>query len=288
MLAIRPHLRTSALFRPKNSHARTPSISCAISSRLASTTTTIPKRASARPYIIGVAFIAVGALLGTVVTAVIRPPPFPQAGSDEDAQLLGQLAKDVDNLPLVKKLRRGKAIAAGSVGESLDKETALFDEERRLLNNGEDEEWIELTVSYDRSNTMLNGLLGFGKMGLQRAFWQPITKEVVMIIWYGGALTGWPGIAHGGCTATFCIEGFGKAVNCVRQLGSGSQGDSTTTPDPSSLSLTYLRPINANSIYIMRAQMAEHQLNKKYEVNGTIETVEGKLCVKASAVWDIL
>jgi hypothetical protein len=93
-------------------------------------------------------------------------------------------------------------------------------------------------------------------------------------------------------------------------------GDATSTPpDPSSLSLTYLRPINANSIYVMRAQMTEkdisgetslppqkdltkkqrderssitHQLNKKYEVNGTIENMEGKVCVKALAVWDIL
>lgn len=31
-----------------------------------------------------------------------------------------------------------------------------------------------------------------------------------------------------------------------------------------------------------------HQLNKKYEVNGTIENLEGKVYVKASAVWDIL
>jgi hypothetical protein len=31
-----------------------------------------------------------------------------------------------------------------------------------------------------------------------------------------------------------------------------------------------------------------HQLNKKYEVNGTIENMEGKVCVKALAVWDIL
>jgi hypothetical protein len=31
-----------------------------------------------------------------------------------------------------------------------------------------------------------------------------------------------------------------------------------------------------------------HQPNKKYEVNGTIENMEGKVCVKASAVWDII
>jgi hypothetical protein len=31
-----------------------------------------------------------------------------------------------------------------------------------------------------------------------------------------------------------------------------------------------------------------HQLNKKYEVNGTIENLDGKVCVKASAVWNIL
>lgn len=30
-----------------------------------------------------------------------------------------------------------------------------------------------------------------------------------------------------------------------------------------------------------------HRLNKKYEVNGTIENMEGKVCVKASAIWEI-
>lgn len=121
----------------------------------------------------------------------------------------------------MKKLRRGRS---RSVGESLHKDTAISDEENASWDNGDDEEWIELTVSYDRSNTMLNGMLGFGRMGIQRAFWQPATKEIVMIIWYGGALTGWPGIAHGGCTATFFIEGLGKAVNCMKQLGGNSRG----------------------------------------------------------------
>lgn len=224
MLFIRPQLRASALLRPKVPHARSPILSRAIPSKFASTTTTAPKRRSARPYIIGVAFVAVGALLGTLLTAIIRPPPFPQAGSDEDAQLLGQLANDIDNLPIVKKLRRGRAAAAGSVQESLHKDTVVFDDESELLVNGGEEEWIEMTVSYDRGNTMLNGMLGFGRIGIQRAFWQPATKEIVMVFWYGGALTGWPGVAHGGCTATFLIEGLGKVVNGVSQLRSGSKG----------------------------------------------------------------
>lgn len=222
MLPLRPQWRASALLRPKVAHARSPFLSRPILSRFASTSTTAPKRTSARTYIIGAAFIAAGALLGTALTAIIRPPPFPQAGSDADAKLLGQLANEIDNLPIVKSLRRGKSAAGGNGQESLHKDTTIFDEDGESY--GPDEEWIELTVSYDRSNTMLNGMLGFGRMGIQRAFWQPATKEIVMIIWYGGALTGWPGIAHGGCTATFFIEGLGKAVNCVKQLVSGSQG----------------------------------------------------------------
>jgi hypothetical protein len=34
-----------------------------------------------------------------------------------------------------------------------------------------------------------------------------------MILWFGFALTGWPGVAHGGSIATFFIEGLGKVVN---------------------------------------------------------------------------
>lgn len=215
-------MRASALSRPTISHARSPILSRSIPSRFASTTT---NRRSARPYIYGAAFIVAGALIGTALTAVIRPPPFPPAGSEADAKLLGQLAKEIDGLPIVKSLRRGTQASDETGQESLHKDTVISIEGNDVLaysRNGD--AWVELPVSYESSNTMLNGMLGFGRMGVQRAFWQPATKEIVMILWYGGALTGWPGIAHGGCTATFFIEGLGKAVNCVRQLGSSSNG----------------------------------------------------------------
>jgi hypothetical protein len=222
MLPLRPQWKASALLRLKICHAPSPFLSRTIPSRFASTTT---RRPSARLYIYGTAFIVVGAVIGTGLTAVIRPPPFPPAGSDADAKLLGQLAKEIDNLPIVKSLRRGTNITVGTVHESLHKDTGVsIRGNNPITSSGAEDEWIELSVSYESSNTMLNGMLGFGKMGIQRAFWQPATREIVMILWYGGALTGWPGIAHGGCTATFFIEGLGKAVNCVKQLDDSGNG----------------------------------------------------------------
>lgn len=186
-----------------------------------------------RPYIYGAAFIAVGALIGTAITAVIRPPSFPPAGSAADAKLLVQLAKEIDSLPIVKSLRRGTQITDGTVQESLHKDTAVSVEgDDGLASIGAGDTWVELPVGYESTNTMLNGMLGFGRMGVQRAFWQPATKEIVMILWYGGALSGWPGIAHGGCTATYFVEGLGKAVNCVRQLGGSSIGVSSFFSSP--------------------------------------------------------
>lgn len=122
-----------------------------------------------------------------------------------------------------------------AVQESLHKDIDVSTSGTAPSEDSSDEDWIELTASYESSNTMLNGMLGFGRMGIQRAFWQPTTKEIVMIIWYGGALSGWPGIAHGGCTATFFIEGLGKAVNCVRELGGSSNGNYNWNQDSSFL-----------------------------------------------------
>jgi hypothetical protein len=79
--------------------------------------------------------------------------------------------------------------------------------------------------------------------------------------------------------------------------------------------LTYLKPITSAGLYVLRARLAPqelgtetnlspekdltkkhkqeksgitHLLNKKYEVEGSIENLEGKLLAKATAMWDIV
>jgi len=177
--------------------------------------------------------------------------------------------------------------------------------------SGEGSGWEEVVLEPSDGNVMINEKMpGYMGLATNRAFWNKATKEFVMTVWYGGALCGWPGIAHGGCTATVLLEGMGRAVNCVT---GGSQ--TAKAPDPSQLGLMYLKPVRAGSIYILSARLSPQepeprteigsqkdlakklheekkgittQLNKKFEINCTIETLEGMACVKAKGVWNIL
>jgi hypothetical protein len=273
---------------------------------------------------------------GYVGTAIVRPPPFPEVGSDADLKQLSKLAADIDRLPIVRDLR-GKATKQGkekSDDAMRQGDAALAPAGGELAyEGGDDEAWIELPATYETSNTLVNGSMsGTRGLGVQRAFWSPVRKELVMLIWFGGGLSGWPGITHGGAIATMFTEAMKRAVQCTH-LSDGQSGkfifiliaatvlmnipadlDSPPT-DPSSLSLTYLYPTKANALYVLRAQLTEReptpissiasdkdltkkhhkqtrgitaQLNRRFEVDGTIENTDGKPCVKAKATWDIL
>ena len=49
-------------------------------------------------------------------------------------------------------------------------------------------------------------------LGVQRAFWNAETREMVAVVWIGGGLAGWPGVAHGGAIATVMEEVMARMV----------------------------------------------------------------------------
>ncbi|KAJ9635383.1 hypothetical protein H2199_008386 [Coniosporium tulheliwenetii] len=49
----------------------------------------------------------------------------------------------------------------------------------------------------------------FGPRTVQRTFYNPSTRELVQAVWLGGALSGWPGVVHGGAIATVLGEAGG-------------------------------------------------------------------------------
>jgi hypothetical protein len=59
---------------------------------------------------------------------------------------------------------------------------------------------------------ILGAMSGTRGLGVQRAFWNPETKELVAVVWIGGGLAGWPGVAHGGAIATIFEEAMARMV----------------------------------------------------------------------------
>jgi hypothetical protein len=157
----------------------------------------------------------------------VRPPPFPVVGSEADEKQLSKLAADVDALPIVRDLR-GIAMKQGKEksDDAMRQGDAILSKagEELAYGGSEDEAWIELPVSYETSNTLVsNSMSGTRGLGVQRAFWSPVRKELVMVIWFGGGLSGWPGITHGGAIATMFAEAMKRAVQCAH-LSDGKSG----------------------------------------------------------------
>jgi hypothetical protein len=196
--------------------------------RLASTTTaTKGPTITLRTYIYATFFLSLGLGAGYVGTAIVRPPPFPKVGSDADAKQLLKLAADVDKLPIVRDLRgiatkQGKKKSEDAMRQG---DATLAKAGGELAYGDRDEEaWIELPVSYEKSNTLVNdSMSGTRGLGVQRAFWSPVKKELVMVIWFGGGLSGWPGITHGGAIATMFTEAMKRAVQCTN-ISDGTSG----------------------------------------------------------------
>jgi hypothetical protein len=226
MACLRSSLRASTLSRPSVPRPRSRYTFGVIGRRLASTTTaTNPATISLRTYIYATLFLSLGLGTGYVGSAIVRPPPFPDVGSEADIKHLSKLAADIDKLPIVKSLRGNatKHTKADAMpeGDAISVKTG----DETVSGGGEDEAWIEIPVEYEESNTLVNdSMSGTRGLGVQRAFWSPVRKELVTIIWFGGGLSGWPGITHGGAIATVFTEAMRKAIQCtqLKDRNSGS------------------------------------------------------------------
>lgn len=71
-------------------------------------------------------------------------------------------------------------------------------------------------MDFGRENGGKEGILGVMSgtrgLGVQRAFWNAETREMVAVVWIGGGLAGWPGVAHGGAIATVMEEVMARMV----------------------------------------------------------------------------
>jgi hypothetical protein len=115
----------------------------------------------------------------------------------------------MDELDIVKKMRTHAA--SSDTGASADG-----------LVQGEGG-WLELDLqqniaevandSVQRTRPLTQrALSGIQGLGVQRAFWNSETQELVAVIWIGPRLSGWPGIAHGGAIATIFEELMSRMI----------------------------------------------------------------------------
>ena len=163
------------------------------------------------------------------------------------------LAKEADKLPLVQSL------STDPNWRSYDAYSGVPPEER----------------AHNLSTGPLGGARALG--GFQRIFVNEESGEQVTVIWFGGAIAGWPGVTHGGVIATIMDESLGRCA--VRQFPS-------KTGVTANLELNYLKPIVTNSFYVIRA-IPERVGFTEYKgwISGRLETIEGKVCVEAKGLF---
>lgn len=246
-------------------------------------------RSPIRPFVWALAFGCIGFISGKTAIKTLNFFDHIEKDSEEDRLLLATIKIAADDIPAVQQMLKHE----GDVGS----------------------EWDELALEPYEGDVLLNETLR-GSMGVTtpRAFWNSRENELWMVVHSGGSLCGWPGIVHGGCTATVLLEGMGRALNAL----SGVQ-HSPKLPEPEHLGLTYLKPVKANTFYLLKAKLkassseqsllpdtgigAEKdlakkvqqersgtlaRLNKKYDVECVLEGLDGVQSMKAKGVWDIV
>ncbi|KAF1851746.1 uncharacterized protein K460DRAFT_362494 [Cucurbitaria berberidis CBS 394.84] len=263
--------------------------------------------------------LALGITTGLGARHFAAPLGLPIPGSREDKLILDSLNQDIDDLEVVKSLRSqsynlqsdtalrsGPGLAKGGGGGGGRKISAYKD-------------WLELDIDLgkdgDGKGGVLEAMSGTRGLGVQRAFWNAETKEMVAVVWLGAGLSGWPGVAHGGAIATVFEEVMSRMVR-------GPEGALEAMHRPTSLSVTYAKPTYSLDFYVLRAKFSKPDLPQTEpppepeaepttswlswlsprkdmtkreepgmetvnEIVGTLESMRGDLCVKAKGTFGL-
>jgi hypothetical protein len=247
--------------------------------------------------------------------------PFP--GTDEDDVALDALADQIEELDIVKEMR--------AKGPDLHSDAPLGE-----VNLGKGH-WIELDIKENMTETAIDRektirpftrrvMGGIQGLGVQRAFWNPETRELVAVVWIGPRLSGWPTVAHGGAIVAIFKEAMSRMIagphmsigTCAntRSRPKANVRCLDEIPTPASISVTYARPTFSFDMYILRSSFGNpdfsqdapppepapakswlpswKDLTKKttstapettMEVNGTLESLDGEVKVRAKGVW---
>lgn len=242
--------------------------------------------------------LTLGVVGGQLVVHTISPPALPAIGTHEDGVLLADLNKRIDEEFKVKVLR-GKCLG---VAKQLKGQQAGWFE---VLPTP-----LEVNEESEKESDLIAQMQGAKGIGAERIFWNRKDETLVAVVWFGGALCGWPGVVHGGALATEMAEKLSLAAALAdkdtsdrlaaampqRLPGTGDHAKmlapATTPAEPAQLSIGYVKPTYANHFYVIRVKPAvpqekESQLTPEpyggasYEA--TLETQDATVCVKARA-----
>ncbi|KAI2617073.1 HotDog domain-containing protein [Hypoxylon sp. NC1633] len=219
---------------------------------------TLPPRRRRRGLYYGAIFLLVGISLGTALRYTLFPPPLPTPGSAEDQYYVSRIRQKGLSLPLVREL-------------------------------SEDPSWTSWDAySGIQSTTMVQSRITSGPLGgsrglaFQRIFHNASTGEVVSVIYFGPATSGWHGVVHGGALATVLDESLGRCAILKFPARTGVTAR---------LELSYGRPTYTGHFYVIRTRPVFSEgadpakSDRKMWVEGTLETDKGKVCVKAKALF---
>lgn len=296
---LRPQLSLRyQCLRRNESTAPTPSDTPA-----ATTSTPPPKpgffRRNRRWIWVALSFTA-GSGVGGAILHTLAPPALPEPGTREDKILMHDLNTRIDEEFKVKVLR-GKCLGIakqlkGAEGGWVEIVPALSETKIQDMIPGE-------------AKGLLHTLQGFKGLGVERLFWNRDEHKLVAIVWFGGSLSGWPGVSHGGVIATQLSEKLALAASLAqhshthtsaaipqRLPGTGNHAKmpfpAEPADEPAQLSLSYVKPTYANGFYVIRVapgapidEDPEHIVPSEpaggHDWEATLESMDARILVKA-------
>ncbi|KAF2839881.1 hypothetical protein M501DRAFT_743351 [Patellaria atrata CBS 101060] len=263
-------------------------------------------RSSRRPILYAAIFFVLGIAIGRTVNPFLSPTPLPLLDSPEERLLSKSSSKAIDALPIIQELR-------SSISPNPNDSKALYSNvEREKFSSGRYAGFVEILPGHGQavSRTFTRkSLAGSNKVGQTRTFFNPSTKEVIAVIWFGTLVSGWPTITHGGVIATIMQDNMTKVLTGLKNL--------EDIREPSTLSITYLAPTWSNNFFVLRAKLGASEPSQKesdvgqrpepskdltkeiqnqpnffkptirLQTSATLETLDGKICVKSKALWEI-
>jgi acyl-coenzyme A thioesterase PaaI-like protein len=123
----------------------------------------------------------------------------------------------------------------------------------------------------------LGGARGLG--GYQRIFHNAKTGEFITVVWIGSALSGWPGVTHGGVTATILDESMGRCAIARFPVQTGMTAY---------LNFNFVKPVRTRGFCVVRANpIVDRSTERKGFVKGRLESLNGDALVLAEGLFVI-
>ena len=203
-------------------------------------------------------FLLGGYVFGQVVRFAVVPPPLPVPGSQEDALYTAALHRDVDELSIVKELRS-------------------YSNEWQEMEAYDDKSMLQ------RQSSFTAGAMGGSRgLGVQKIFWNEKEQRSIGVAFFGGSLSGWPGVTHGGAIATIMQEHMERLI-------AGEKGDFSSADGLAmDMKITYRKPTLANRFHVIRAEIDESATIDDTDLpvitKATLEDIDsGAILAEASA-----